>query len=153
MANGIFDITQTDAQLQAILNKIQPLATTGDMATLGFGYGVCETAGATAAKTVSITNTVLTPGGIIAVNFVNAFTASSPTLSVNGSAAKPIKLFGNAMPMGKVKNNTIRTLDNAMKVTVMVTQKYSLLHVVVTASDHRVRTVSGNIVRTSTPTT
>ena len=104
---GTFDITQTDAQLQAILNKIQPLAETGDMAVLGYGYGVCETAGATAAKTVSITNTVLTPGGIIAVNFVNAFTASSPTLSVNGSAAKPIKLFGNAMPMGKVKNNTI----------------------------------------------
>ena len=107
MANGIFDITQTDAQLQAILNKIQPLATTGDMATLGYGYGECSTAGATAAKTVSITNTVLTPGGIIAVNFVNAFTASSPTLSVNGSAAKAIKLYGNAMPMGKVHNNTI----------------------------------------------
>ena len=107
MANGTFDIQQTDAQLQAILNKIQPLATTGDMATLGYGYGVCSTAGATAAKTVSITNTVLTPGGIIAVNFQNAFTASSPTLSVNGSAAKAIKLYGNAMPMGKVHNNTI----------------------------------------------
>ena len=107
MANGTFDITQTDAQLQAILNKIQPLATTGDMATLGYGYGVCSTAGATAAKTVSITNTVLTPGGIIAVNFENAFTASSPTLNVNGSAAKPIKLYGNAMPMGKVHANTI----------------------------------------------
>ena len=99
--------SQTDAQIQAILNKIQPLAETGDMAVLGYGYGVCETAGGTAAKTVSMTNTVLTPGGIIAVNFQNAFTASSPTLSVNGSAAKPIKLFGNAMPMGKVKNNTI----------------------------------------------
>ena len=99
--------SQTDAQIQAILNKIQPLAETGDMAVLGYGYGVCETAGGTAAKTVSMTNTVLTPGGVIAVNFVNAFTASSPTLSVNGSAAKPIKLFGNAMPMGKVKNNTI----------------------------------------------
>ena len=104
---GTFDITQTDAQLQAILNKIQPLANTGDMATLGFGYGVCETAGATQAKTVSITNFVLTPSSVFAVNFVNAFTASSPTLSVNGSTAKPIKLFGNAMPMGKVKNNTI----------------------------------------------
>ena len=79
----------------------------GTTAPLGFGYGVCETAGATAAKTVSMTNTVLTPGGIIAVNFVNAFTASSPTLSVNGSAAKPIKLYGNAMPMGKVHANTI----------------------------------------------
>jgi hypothetical protein len=107
MANGTFDITQTDAQLQAILNKIQPLVTTGSTAPLGFGYGVCETAGATAAKTVSITNTVLTPGGIIAVLFQNAFTASSPTLSVNGSAAKPIKLYGNAMPMGKVHANTI----------------------------------------------
>ena len=107
MANGIFDILQTDAQLQAILNKIQPLVTTGSTAPLGFGYGVCEIAGATAAKTVSITNTVLTPGGIIAVLFQNAFTASSPTLSVNGSAAKPIKLYGNAMPMGKVHNNTI----------------------------------------------
>ena len=107
MANGTFDITQTDAQLQAILNKIQPLVTTGSTAPLGFGYGVCETAGATAAKTVSITNTVLTPGGVIAVNFVNAFTASSPTLSVNGSAAKAIKLYGNAMPMGKVHANTI----------------------------------------------
>ena len=108
---GTFDITQTDAQLQAILNKIQPLAQTGDMATLGYGYGTCETAGGTAAKTVSMTNTVLTPGGIIAVLFVNAFTASSPTLSVNGSAAKPILLFGNAMPMGKVKNNTILVMN------------------------------------------
>ena len=107
MAQGTFDITQTDAQLQAILNKILSLVTTGSTAPLGFGYGECSTAGATAAKTVSITNTVLTPGGIIAVNFVNAFTASSPTLSVNGSAAKAIKLYGNAMPMGKVHNNTI----------------------------------------------
>ena len=107
MPNGTFDIQQTDAQLQSILNKVQPLVDTGSTAPLGFGYGVCSTYGATAAKTVSITNTVLTPGGIITVNFVNAFTASDPTLSVNGSAAKPIKLYGNAMPMGKVHANTI----------------------------------------------
>jgi hypothetical protein len=111
MANGTFDIQQTDAQLQAILNKIQPLVNTGSTAPLGFGYGECSTAGATAAKTVSMQNTVLTPGGIIAVNFVNAFTASSPTLSVNGSAAKPIKLYGNAMPMGKVHANTILVMN------------------------------------------
>ena len=102
-----FDLSQSDAQVQAILNKIQPLATTGDMATLGFGYGVCTTAGATAAKTVSITNFVLTPSSVFAVLFQNAFTASDPTLSVNGSTAKSIKLFGNAMPMGKVHANTI----------------------------------------------
>ena len=106
-----FILSQSDAQIQAILNKIQPIVDTGSVAPLGFGYGVCKTAGATAAKTVSITNTVLTPGGVIAVNFVNAFTASSPTLSVNGSAAKPIKLYGNAMPMGKVHANTILVMN------------------------------------------
>ena len=105
MADFIF--SQTDAQIQAILNKIQPLANTGDMAVLGFGYGVCSTAGATAAKTVSITNFVLTPSSPFAVLFQNAFTASSPTLAINGGAAKPIKLMGSAMPMGKVHNNTI----------------------------------------------
>ena len=106
-----YNLSQSDAQVQAILNKIQPLAQTGDMAVLGYGYGVCDTAGATAAKTVSITNTLLTPGGIIAVLFQNAFTASSPTLSVNGSAAKAIKLYGNAMSMGKVHNNTILVMN------------------------------------------
>ena len=102
-----FTITQSDSQLQAILNALQGVATTGSVAPLGFGYGVCSTSGATAAKTVSMTNTVLKHGGIISVRFQNAFTASSPTLSVNGSAAKPIKLFGDAIPLGKVKNNTI----------------------------------------------
>ena len=106
-----YNLSQSDAQVQAILNKIQPLATTGDMGSLGFGYGVCDTAGATAAKAVSMTNLILTPGSTIAVLFQNAFTASSPTLSVNGSTAKPIKLFGNAMPMGKVKNNTILVMN------------------------------------------
>ena len=56
MAQGTFDITQTDAQLQAILNKILTLVTSGSTAPLGFGYGVCETAGATTAKTVSMNN-------------------------------------------------------------------------------------------------
>ena len=106
-----FNLSQSDAQVQAILNKIQPLAQTGDMGSLGFGYGVCDTASATAAKAVSMTNLILTPGSTIAVLFQNAFTASSPTLSVNGSTAKPIKLFGNAMPMGKVKNNTILVMN------------------------------------------
>ena len=78
MANGTFDITQTDAQLQAILNKIQPLVDTGSTGTpLGFGYGVCDR-WRNSSQDGIMTNTVLTPGGIIAVNFVNAFTASSP---------------------------------------------------------------------------
>ena len=102
-----FILQQTDVEVQAILNRIQPLIDTNDIAVFGFGYGTCATVGGTAAKTVSITNTIVTPGGIIAVLFQNAFTATNPTLSVNGSTAKPIKLYGNALPIGKVKNNTI----------------------------------------------
>ena len=107
-----YNLTQSDAQVQAILNAVQPLAENGgDTATLGFGYGVSSTAGDTAAKTVSITNFILHPGSIFAVLFQNAFTASSPTLSVNGGSAKAIKLFGNAMPMGKVHANTILVMN------------------------------------------
>lgn len=102
-----FILQQTDVEVQAILNRIQPLIDTNNIAVFGFGYGTCATVGGTAAKTVSITNTIVTPGGIIAVLFQNAFTATNPTLSVNGSTAKPIKLYGNALPIGKVKNNTI----------------------------------------------
>lgn len=102
-----FNLTQAKEQVQAILNKMEPFANTGNAGVFGFGYAQCTTAGATAAKVVSIENFILCPGGIISVNFVNAFTASNPTLSVNGSAAKPIKLYENAMPMGKVHNNTI----------------------------------------------
>ena len=102
-----FDLSQTKEQVQAILNSLQTFTNTGDSGSFGFGYGVCSTAGATAAKTVSLGNFILTPGGIISVLFTNAFTASSPTLSVNGEAAKAIKLYGNALPVGKVKNNTV----------------------------------------------
>ena len=102
-----FNLTQAKEQVQAILNKMEPFTNTGNAGVFGFGYAQCTTSGATAAKVVSIENFILCPGGIISVNYVNAFTASNPTLSVNGSAAKPIKLYENAMPMGKVHNNTI----------------------------------------------
>lgn len=45
--------------------------------------------------------------------------------------------------------NTIRTLDNSMKVTVMVTQPATSKRLMVTSQDHIVRTASGNIVRLS----
>ena len=43
--------------------------------------------------------------------------------------------------------NIIRTLDNSMKVTVMVTQPATSKRLMVTSQDHIVRTASGNIVR------
>ena len=106
-----FLLTQSDAQVQAILDKVQPIVETGSVGPLGFGYSASVTAGDNPAKTVGIMNLILTPGAIISVLFVSAFTASNPTLSVNGSAAKPIKLYGNAIPMGKVHANTILTMS------------------------------------------
>ena len=43
--------------------------------------------------------------------------------------------------------NTIRTLDNSMKVTVLVTQLATTKRLMVTAQDHIVCTASGNMVR------
>ena len=81
-----------------------------DCAMLGGGFPTCTTAGGTAAKTVSIPHFLLLPNCRISVLFQNAFTASNPTLSINGGAAIAIKHFGRAMEVGKVHANTILTM-------------------------------------------
>ena len=106
----ILTLPQTKAQLEAMLSFLQPLVDTQNMATLGFGYGVCSTAGGTAAKTVDITDFILYKGAYISVLFQNAFTVTSPTLNVNNKGAKPIKLYGSAIAPGKVRANTVLTL-------------------------------------------
>lgn len=57
--------------------------------------GTCSTVAATAAKTVTFQNFVLTTGAHIAVKFTVANTASNPTLNVSGTGAKAIR-FNNA---------------------------------------------------------
>ena len=81
-----------------------------DCAMLGGGFPTCSTAGGTAAKTVTISNFLLLPNCRISVLFTNAFTASNPTLSINGGAAIAIKHFGRGMEVGKVHANTILTM-------------------------------------------
>ena len=51
---------------------------------------MCETAAATAAKTVTISGFTLVTGSMAIVNFINGNTAASPTLNVNGTGAKYI---------------------------------------------------------------
>ena len=63
-------------------------------AALEATYGVCYTAAATAAKTVSITGFVLKKGASVRVKFAYSNTASSPTLNVNGTGAKSIVYSG-----------------------------------------------------------
>ena len=72
-------------------------------------YATCTTAGNVAAKTVTIEGLIL-GSQLISILFTNGFTVSSPTLNINNTGAKPIKLYGNAIPMGKVDNNTILSM-------------------------------------------
>ncbi len=57
-------------------------------------YGICETAAATAAKTVDMTGFTLFVGATVFVKFINANSASDPTLNVNGTGAKPMYQYG-----------------------------------------------------------
>lgn len=105
-----YDLIQSGAQVQNILNAMQPFAESDDMASLGYGVGTCSTAGDNAAKTVTINNYVLKKGGIVAVHFLYAFQTTNPTLNVNGTGAKPIVQFGEAIAPGRVKYNTVLTM-------------------------------------------
>jgi len=55
--------------------------------------GECSTAGATEAKTVAITNFVLSNYCRVTVKFTYANTGATPTLNVESTGAKPIVLF------------------------------------------------------------
>ena len=74
---------------------------------LGFGYGVCSTAYITTAKTVSITDYILTKNAIISITFENAV-PSSATLKVNNEDAKALYHRGAALA-----NNVIFAGDTA----------------------------------------
>lgn len=67
----------------------------GDIDSINVAYGVCSTAAATAAKTVTVADTFqLVEGAMVAVKFTYANSASSPTLNVNGTGAKPMCRYG-----------------------------------------------------------
>ena len=57
-------------------------------------YGVCKTAAGTAAKTVTIDGFKLEVGAMVIVKFDNANSATSPTLNVSGTGAKPMYRYG-----------------------------------------------------------
>jgi hypothetical protein len=67
----------------------------GDIHSFTLPYGVCGTAAATAAKTVTVSNFSLETGATVIVKFTNNNTASSPTLNVNSTGAKPIYRYGS----------------------------------------------------------
>ena len=74
-------------------------------------YGTCSTAAATNAKVVSATDFFLVTGVEITVKWTVTNTASSPTLNVNGTGAKPIFYHGSAIPSNYLIANRVYKLS------------------------------------------
>lgn len=71
-------------------------------------YGECSTAAATAAKTVTLSDSMtftLAAGASVFVKFTNTNTVANPTLAVNGTTAKSIKRYGTTAPSTTTKTS------------------------------------------------
>ena len=77
-------------------------------ATLGQGYGVCDTAESTLAKASTISSYTLVVGGIVSIKFTNAVPANS-TLNIRTRGAKKIFYRGVAIIDGIIKAGDIAT--------------------------------------------
>lgn len=79
------ELTQTSNSLEAAITSSRA------------HYGYCTTGASTQVKQVTCTNFDLYTGAMISVRFSYGNTAESPTMSVNGSAAKPIYIYGSTL--------------------------------------------------------
>ncbi len=77
-----------------------------DQAQVGNGFGTCDTAATTAAKTATIANFVLKKNGIVAIRFTKAVSVAGATLNVSGTGAKPILYQGSAIQPSVIRPNT-----------------------------------------------
>ena len=70
-------------------------------------YGECDTAAATAAKTVTITGfpSTLVAGTAAAIKFANSNSVASPTLSINSGTAHSIIRYGTSAPSTSVASS------------------------------------------------
>lgn len=71
-------------------------------------FGSCTTAAATAAKTVTLDDSMsftLAKGASVFVKFTNANSVASPTLAVNGTTAKAIMRYGTTAPSTSAKTS------------------------------------------------
>ena len=69
---------------------------------LGFAYGTCSTAAATAAKTVSLSSYALTTNAFVAIKFTYDVPANA-TLNINSKGAKAMYYKGAAITAGVIK--------------------------------------------------
>ena len=97
----IYNSTRVDGGCWDIVYGIDT-NTTYTPPKLGFGYGTCTTAAATAAKTASISSYALNTGGIVSIKFDNDVPAGA-TLNITSKGAKAIYHRGAAITGGVIK--------------------------------------------------
>lgn len=76
--------------------------------SLGFGYGICETAATTAAKIATLPEYTLVKNGIVSIKFTNSVPANS-TLNINGKGVKPIFYRGAKIVAGVINAGDVAT--------------------------------------------
>lgn len=76
--------------------------------SLGFGYGICEIAAATAAKTATLPEYTLVKNGIVSIKFTNSVPANA-TLNINSKGAKPIFYRGAKIVAGVINAGDVAT--------------------------------------------
>ena len=82
--------------------------TTYTNATLGQGYGTCETTEATTEKVATLSNYKLEIGGIVSIKFTYSVPGGS-TLNINSKGAKAMFYHGSAIQTGLIKAGDIAT--------------------------------------------
>lgn len=103
--NGKLGSSATAAKANALATARNINGMSFDGSANRFNYGTCSTAAGTAAKTVACSGFSLATGAEITVKFTVTNTASSPTLNVNSTGAKPIYYNGAAISAGYLKAN------------------------------------------------
>ena len=81
-----------------------------DHAYQGCAFGTCDTAAGTAAKTATISNFLLLKNCRVSIRFDNGMTATNPTLNINSTGAKAIRLGSAALTPGMVNAGAIVTM-------------------------------------------
>ena len=76
-------------------------------AAWGDAYGACDTAGATAAKTVTLSGFTLKTGGVVAIRFANTNTATNMTLNINSTGTKQVLYNRAAVPAYMIESGEI----------------------------------------------
>lgn len=95
-ANSSLTLDRSNVGLGSVDNTADLAKTV--LKAAGLGVYTCSTAAATVAKTLALSNFALYTGARLYIIFSNENTASAPTLNVNSTGAKPIKLGSNSSP-------------------------------------------------------